>query len=948
MAWPTDTVTAPHTGEMYIDGAWVNVSSRIRTSTDQVRIQRGRNDIQGSALLPPTTCDLTLNNADGTFTDDNPLSPYFEKLPLFTPFRFSMANGSDHYMYLPGHDTINYARTTDKALVDITGDIDVRIDIAPTSWNPSSSSGSAGTDTMVLASKSGDPNNQMSWFFALRQDGKLYWNSTPTGNGFTGIGFVSAVLPTPTERMAVRATLDVDNGAGSFTLTFYYSDTIDGSWTTLTTINGASFGLGTTSLFNSTGLVEVGAGWLGGSVYSNSKTYSGKIYAFQLRNGINGTLVANANFRTQPYGNANFSDGLGNTWEVRNGAVIAGDDLRFWGEIETLPQEWDSTGRDTFSRVHAQDITGRLGTNAQPVTSPIYQNRIAADPTGYWTFEDGADSTQAAAASRNTVAAIASNIRFQAADDLPGSNGVAQFAGATAFARGRARSSSVTGTASVLIYFKMGTAPASTVPIISVMCSGSSLAWWRLETDGASINTKAIDSDGTVLVSSPFLLGPVSVTEWVAIRLELTTSGGNINWATAWHQVGSDLFYGGSGSLAGTVGRFTGFTVWGTTANTDMYFAHAWLDSSKVDFVTAEFQQSSNGFIGEKFGARFRRICGAIGVTADVDGWDFDTSTVGRQPIDTPLKILQDGADVDGGILMASRRAGNTLTYVTRKRIQTEQKTVTLSHSSSHLAAPPKPVKDSVGVRNDVTVFRKGGSSTRVTVSDGRYGTAAIGTVPAQYTYNTETDEQTSDIAGFLAAIGAAGEYRFPEIVTALHRPQTLFGSTLAKSILAVDAGRFVEISNLPAGQAPGPYEQLVSGYSEVIVNKTWTITFNGIPYTVWRAGIIENGTEPIRFAGTDTTLNADVTSGATTLVFKTPDTSARWVTSADSPPTGTFPMDVMIGGEWIRVSNITGTTAAGGFYTQTATVVRSINGIAKAQTAGTPIQLRRIARFGR
>lgn len=945
MGWPTDQTDGPHMGELLINGTWVDVSSYIR-GEHQIRIERGRRDVQGRALMPPTTCDFTLNNRDGRFTDDNPLSPYFELLPLYTQFRFSMPGGSDNYMYLPGHDTINYARTGDKAALDITGDIDIRIDFAPASWNMSSPE----NYFSVLASKSGDPNSDLSWLLGLRQDGRPYFNWSTTGNGFAGLGFTGPKFDSSIERQALRVTLDVNNGTGSFDLKWYTSDTIDGTWTLVETDLGATFGLGTTSIWSGAGLLEVGAGWLGGSVYNTAYTFSGKIYAFRLYNGIGGSLVAEADFRTKPYGNANFSDGLGNTWEVRNGAIITSDELRFWGEIEEFPQEWDATGNDMFCRVHAADLLARLGTTQTPAPSPIYQNRIQYDPTGYWTFEDGSDATRAGAASRDTAAVVTSAITFKAADDLPGSNGVAQFQSASAFARGRTRSTSTTGTASGLIFFKFGTLPASTVPIISFTTAGSSAYSWRIETDGGSFTMRAFDADGASLLSSAILLGGVSLNKWIGIRLELTTSGANIAWALAWHQVGSNTFLGGSGTIAGAPGRITGFQVNGAAANTDMYFSHIWIDTSLVDFVTDEFRNSSNGYIGETFGARFRRICDQIGVTADIDGWEFDTSPVGRQRSDTPLNILQEGADVDGGFLTGSRRAGNTLTYVTRARIQAQSKIVTLDHEGgSHLAAAPKPTKGAVGVANDVTVRRPDGGYSRVVIEDGRYGTDAIGTVPVDETYNTATDEATESIAGWLASLGSSGEYRFPEIVVALNRPETLFGSTIAQSILALDLGRYIEITDLPAGQAPGPYEQIVQGYAEIISNKLWSITYNGTPYGPWRAGIIESSGEPIRFAATATTVNATVNSSATSVVFKTPDSSARWVVNTDTGiPANTFPMQVMIGGELMTVSTITGTAAAGGFYTQTATVTRSVNGVQKSQTAGTTVQVKRITRFGR
>lgn len=952
MAWPTDD--NPGTMEFLIDGTWTDVTSAVR-GNGQIRIDRGRRDIQGSALMPPTTMDFVLNNggedpADrGRFTDDNPLSEYFEKLPLYTQCRFSMPGASDNYMYLPGHDTINYARTTDKAALDITGDIDVRIEIAPASWNMTHPNDTYTYYMNVLASKTGSPSTQFSWAWCLDSESRVYfsWSEDGDVNGANVGLFFSDKITDPTDRMALRVTVDVNNGAGGWTANVYRSDSIDGTWTLHDTVTSTA--IGTSSIFSSTGNLEVGAGGGGTGIYLNSKTYSGKIYAFELRNGIGGSVVAKADFRTGIFGNATFADGLGNDWEVRNGARITSDNIRFWGEIEEFPDEWDATGKDMLCRMHAADLLSRLGTPSQPAQSPIYANRIQYEDISYWPYEDGSDARFASSATSGASKGTVIDITFQAADDLPGSDGVAQFSSASALARGAAARTGVTGEAGAMTFFKFPTDPASTVQIVSFTMAGSNAYWWRLETDGASFTIRAFDADGASLLSDTTLVGDVSVENWIGICINVTQDGGNIDWVMGWFEVTDNTYSAlfASGTFAGTVGVFSGYTFSGSAANTDMYFAHTFMLPSTIDFVDSDFLDASRGYIGESFADRFRRICEQIGVTADIDGWKYDTVRLGRQPIDTPLNILQDGADVDGGFLMGSRRDGNTLTYLTRLRVQMAPYAVSVNHDTdSHLSATPKPIRSPIGVRNDMTVRRPGGGFTRVVVTDGRYGTDAIGAVQSDETYNVYTDEQTASIAGWLASLGTSGEKRFPELRFALNRTETLFGSTVAGALLVLDAGRWLEIDSLPAGQAPGPYEQIVQGYTEIIDNKTWNLSFNGTPYGPWRAGVIENGTEPIRFAAVATVLGTGVNSTATSLSFKTPDTSARWITSTEV--SSAFPMRVLCSGELLSVTALTGTTASGGFYTQTATVDRSQNGVVKSLPVDSSIQLQRILRFGR
>ena len=943
MSFPADA--NPVLGQIFVDGAWVDATSDIRGS-QAISIQRGRRDIQGR--MPPTMCDFTLNNGGevaanrGRWTDDNPMSPYFEKLPIYTPFRVVVPGSADGYYYAPGYDTTDYAFTADKAQLDITGDIDIMAEISPASWTVPSNSTTGGIAGAVIASKTGVISSQYSWTFGITSNQRMFIIWSATGDSNAGFNVRSQPF-VQTDRMAIRVRLDVNNGGGGWTVTFYTAPSIDGTWTSIGTVSQA----GVTSVYSGTGNLEIGSGVGGTRIFSNYNTWSGKIYCFRLYNGFfgsGGTLVAEANFRGLGVGTTGWADGLGNTWSVQNQAYVTSDAVRFWGEIEAFPQEWDSTGKDMLARVHAADLFQRLQTSQQQLESPIYANRIALDPSGYWTFEDGSDATQAGAASTLTQPATVSNARFKADDTLPGSNGSLGFQNGGAFIRGKARITSITGVAGASFFFKFGTLPITTVQIASFTTAGSPALWWRIETDGSSFTVRAFDLDGGSLLSSSILTGSIDLGEWVAMRLELTDNGANTDWALAWFQVGSSNFLGGSGSIVlSSPGRFSGFTVNGSASNTDMYLAHMMLDTNTVDFVNFDFAQAANGYIGERFADRFRRLCLAAGITPDLDGWEDDTDLVGRQRVDTLLNNLQRGADVDGGILVGSRRQGNTITYITRRRLQLAPYAITLQHNTgSHLSQTPKPVKDTTGVANDITVSRPGGGFSRYVVTDGRYGTDSIGPVPGGGEYDVVTDEDTSDIASWLGYVGTWPDARFPEIAVQLNRPETLFASTLGQQILVTDVGRWIEITNMPAGQKPGPVEQIAQGYREVLDNDIWSIVFNGTPYGPYRAGVIEDFIFPPRFAPVVTTVSA-ATATATSLTFNTVATSARWATAAEMPGGVFVAFDLMIAGERMTLTNITGTGTA-----QTATVTRSVNGVQKAISGNPLVKFYRTATFGR
>lgn len=221
----------------------------------------------------------------------------------------------DVYLRLPGSGG-SRASTPDVAALDITGDIDIRIDLKLNQWVPEEVA-------IELAGKYVITGNQRSWLLHLEDDRtiRFRWST----NGTALIERSSAVFtPPPSERMAIRVTLDVDNGSGSHTITFYTAATIAGPWTTLSTQTVA----GTTSIFASTAPLDIGDVAGIGSVEP-----SGRVYAAQIRNGIAGTVVANPDFTAQTPGAASFADSAGRTWTLAGGAEIAGYD---WEPIPTL------------------------------------------------------------------------------------------------------------------------------------------------------------------------------------------------------------------------------------------------------------------------------------------------------------------------------------------------------------------------------------------------------------------------------------------------------------------------------------------------------------------------------------------------------------------------------------------------------------------------------------
>lgn len=86
----TFTITA----ELLLDGVWTDVSADVRQA-DGVRISRGRPDQASSP--DPSSCSLTLNNRHGKYSPRNPVGPYYGLIGRNTQIRVSLPSGARFY-----------------------------------------------------------------------------------------------------------------------------------------------------------------------------------------------------------------------------------------------------------------------------------------------------------------------------------------------------------------------------------------------------------------------------------------------------------------------------------------------------------------------------------------------------------------------------------------------------------------------------------------------------------------------------------------------------------------------------------------------------------------------------------------------------------------------------------------------------------------------------------
>lgn len=194
----------------------------------------------------------------------------------------------------------NYASTPDSAALSITGDIDIRVKVAPDDWTP--------TVTQAFVGKMQSASTR-SYYFEVFTNGRLQFTWSVDGTAVTGSKNSTVSVPFADGAVGwVRAVLDVDNGAAGNDVLFYTST--DGvTWTQLgTTITTA----GTTSIFDTTVPVEIGS--RGGGA---TNPLAGNVYYAEIRNGIGGSVVGAFNPETvRPTGSRTPTTVLGPTGAV--------------------------------------------------------------------------------------------------------------------------------------------------------------------------------------------------------------------------------------------------------------------------------------------------------------------------------------------------------------------------------------------------------------------------------------------------------------------------------------------------------------------------------------------------------------------------------------------------------------------------------------------------------
>lgn len=850
MAFPVSAL--PIKAQMKINGTWTDVTSRVRNEND-ITITGGFAPEQ--TTLTPINIAFTLNNRDGLFTNDNPSSPYYGLLPTNTPFRVGVDEPATFLRQFNNLSvdplesnliSVGWIQTDDKASLDITGDIDLRIEIDPEVWN-------LGSVGHMLASKYTLAGNQRSWAWSVQANGRmrLYW-SADGNNAFTNGTYADSTVRVPaTGRIALRVTLDVNNGAAGRTITFYTSDSITGTWTQL----GAQvIQAGTTSIFSGSSKVSVGAfvdsvtvafPFTNDPVAGYLLPFVGRIHRFQIYNGIAGTLVADMNPAGQP-DSVNAAHGWidtmtsPNTWVMQAATEVKATDYRAYGEISEMPQEWDITGTDVFIPTSANGIMRRITQGSSPLKSPIFRNLsqfIGAGALGYWPLEGGSQTTAAGNAVPRGNPAVVNNVLFQSDESLPGTAGVMTLNAADSYIRATNTTNASTDLAFMIFYVKIPSAPAATSEIISVITTSTKIRRCTVTCTPTLYGIDVYDSTGAVSgsLTSPFnaLTAP---GQWLAFEVKIVKNGTGVDVNLAWYPLGTRAnFFGVTLNIASSVvGTPTGFYTGGGAAAQGCSFAHVMIGNLVGwNYAVPAFAQASIGYDGEGAIPRYLRVCREEGIEARCIGWPGDSEPMGPQPIAKLVDILDECIAVEGGMQFESKDQG-ALVCRTRASLY-GQDPITLDYALNHLSGIFRPTADDRLLRNDVTVQRPTGSFANVRRETGPKSVLpppnGVGLYDVALTRNASSDLRLPSLAGWEVGIGTWPDRRIPNIEVWLQRNAFVSNATFTRQVRWLQPGARLQVLNPPSWVGGATQDAMIRGYRETLKNRGHEFAFSSVPY---------------------------------------------------------------------------------------------------------------------
>lgn len=580
----------------------------------------------------------------------------------------------------------------------------------------------------------------------------------------------------------------------------------------------------------------------------------------------------------------------------------------------------------------AEGLLRRLGTWTDPLRSPMYRTISSRSTSiGHWSLEDD----RGALALSNSyqgggLATITSDVVLGEVASPLGAAQSVQVGSATQIA-GRFADASTTAGWQVSWSFKLPAIPASGTTGTLLKWTTSNGYTWTAEVNNTSYRVTVTDIDGTSLLSSGFQFGVGrEPNQWITMRVKASASAGTVTVEPAWYAQGDTNEVGGTLTFTGTVGALRSWWQNGDAVVAGGWFSHIFGVTGVSDnLVGATAQQVFNGYSGEAAGTRFNRVMAEQGLTRYTIGAGTDSMPMGPQKVGTLLDILREIRETDD-CRIDDERFDIALTMTTRRGLYNQTAALALTYPGD-IYAYEKEIGD-LNTHNRVTVKNTAGGEATASLESGLMSVqpppSGVGLNPATVNVNIANENHLEWIASWHLAKGTLDLPLYRSVTVNLTA-----NPSLVTAAIGVREGNYITITGLEAEKI----HLLVVGIVRQTTTGVDTITFLCEPYEPYILGVWDDAS--FRYDSRTSTLNAGYSASTTSMTVTFTDMKDAWSTTAE-------PYDWLVGGERITVTSM-GSVSGTGPWTQTATVTRAVNGISKAQTAGTEVHLADAKRWG-
>lgn len=616
--------------------------------------------------------------------------------------------------------------------------------------------------------------------------------------------------------------------------------------------------------------------------------------------------------------------------------VSVGGSVRGYGEVSSWACDQTTDFRasplrgNAWADVEAGGVLARINQWTHNVKSPL---RLATENigglNGYWPLEDPAGTVNATSVVTGRQNQFLRGHSFGSQNSPPG-GGTAVDVGANpvgGFICTPGDSNSTAGwQANKVIFLNKLTGGGVSDPLMFLQLSNDWVVSLLLDGDTGVVTLHAANLAGTEQLGATVATSGYAWTgRWIMVHLQATYSGGTTTVGAYWRAVGEDDWSTFSDTWSGATSQIYGM---GTVLPEGSSYGHVAMTAGTADPLTSEARfEAFEGHDGERASYRFGRLCDENGVPYYVSDSFDESAEMGPQGPDRLPDLFKIIASTEDALIFDYRSEAR-LFMLSRGDRFNQDPALTLDATGTDHGMPslPREVTDDLPVHNIVTARQVTGGDYTAEDSTSAMGSQDPPNGRGEYrqTVDVNVGDPAADLpqqAHWYLNRGTVNRPRFPSVTVDL----TTLSPTKIAEVEAVDVGSVIEIVNY----REYTIRLYVLGYTETIGTHTRSITFTCAPDDVFNAGQLDGA----RLQARSTTLNASITSTATTLVLKSTADGERWRPGASTA-------HVLIGGEEIALGTVGSRTGSGPWTWTVTGCTRSVNGIVKAQSASAPVKV--------